>query len=75
MFLEIEGNNFINLTAVSRIELYHAEHKRYARLYTGGAIEVESHMAYAFFMDPANAAFLMVPRPLAPAVIEETPAA
>lgn len=61
MFLLIEGDRLINLTLISRIELYHAGHQKYARLYNGAVMEGDSKIAYDYFTNPGNAGFLMVP--------------
>lgn len=50
MFLKIEGDRLINLTLMSRVELYHQPHKRFAVLYNQTVLEAESHMAYQYFM-------------------------
>lgn len=64
-FLLVEGDQLINLSLISRVELCHDEHKRYAKLWNAGVLEFESKIAYDYFTNPANAAFLMAPVGLA----------
>lgn len=48
MFLEIEGDTAINLDLIDRIEWKHRE--KVARLWTGGIVQAESSVAYAYLL-------------------------
>ncbi len=51
MFLKIEGDQLVNLSLISRVEMRHQSHQRTAILYNvNGAEVVQSRVAYQYFM-------------------------
>lgn len=59
VFLEIEGNDLVNILRISRISL--SPTKRVAVLYDGPSILAESKIAYEYFVDPENRKSLYAP--------------